>query len=244
MGHNKPFGSPEIEESLPTKLVGKAGEGAHEAISSLWDQMLGVGDYKASSHDASPPPYDAKSAHSPHDVPPSYEASQAKHASEGSETKKVIEGVLFQLGLHNQEKHQQNPENHAESRHAGIDYAREVIDSGKNAQSREQNELNRKIKEITDELVRLISTTKELKNHFGTVAVESPPQKPGKYHENFFDWLLIMIKQARQKVENSSSWLGTIKGKGKGKGDYWDRAEKEGTTFSQSMDRSASTSVG
>lgn len=237
MGHNKPFGSsPETEESLPTKLVGKVTEGAHEAISSLWDQMIGAGDYKTS-------PHDAKSAHSPHDATSSNQENQAQHASE-AKTSNLIEGVLFQLGAHNQDKYQQNPENHLETRRAGNDYHREIVDAGKDTDTREQRQIRQKIEQILNELRGIVISVKVLENHFTDVTVAPPPQKPGKYHENFFDWLLIMVKQARQKVENSSSWLGAVQGKGKNKKGYWDRAEKEGTTFTQNNERSAATSVG
>jgi hypothetical protein len=245
----KPFGtSPEkIEEDFPKKIVKGVGEEAHKTINALWDQMLGGGHDKTSSHDAPPPPYDAKSAPPPYDAPPSYEASQAK-----ANEKSTLGEVLFQLGIHSK-KSENAPQNLAESSErrveAGIDYHgeyfRDINNFREKGEQKKHNEVTQKIEEIIKQLKELIASTKALDNQFADIVVAPPPKKPGKYHENFFEWLLIMIKQARQKVDSSNAWLGAIKGKnGKKNNDYWGRAEKEGTTFTQSNERSVSTSVG
>jgi hypothetical protein len=55
--------------------------------------------------------------------------------------------------------------------------------------------------------------------------------------------MLTVIRSARQKVEDSQSWMGAVKGKG-AKRDYWGMFKKHGTTFGQSGERSVATSVG
>ncbi len=251
----KSSGSPEIEEHL-SNFVDDAKEQAGSMGKDFFRQLLGdIGKPSGNgvteqlppyTKDASPSPYDAPPQYdAPHGAPPSYEASQAQ-AKKTTENLGAIEQVLFQLVGFNKNKNSESaPQNSVEVR-PGIDYHKEYFDSitnfEKKAENRVQYELNQKIKEITDELIKLIATTRELKNHFGTVAVEPPPPKAGKYHETFFEWLLIMIKQARQKVENSDAWLGAVKGKKK-KG-YWDKAKDHGTTFTQSGERSTVTSTG
>ena len=48
---------------------------------------------------------------------------------------------------------------------------------------------------------------------FANVNVDQAPTQAGEYHINFFDWLLLTIRTAREKVENSGAWLATAKGK-------------------------------
>jgi hypothetical protein len=79
------------------------------------------------------------------------------------------------------------------------------------------------------------------------LTVEQPPSDPGTYHLNFIEWTLSLLKQAgqKQKLENSHSWLETVKGKNeKKKQGFWNRAKNEGTKFTQNMDRTPATATG
>lgn len=129
----------------------------------------------------------------------------------------------------------------------GIDYHREYYESiakfSENASSRENVHESRKIQQVMAEIRKLASSTKSLQVEFGLITVEEPPINPGEYYVNFFEWMLIMLKQARQKVEDSESWLKTVKGKKEKKG-YWSKAKTHGTSFSQSNERFAATSTG
>jgi hypothetical protein len=129
----------------------------------------------------------------------------------------------------------------------GINYHREYYESisrfSERASYREVMQESRKIQQVMAEIRKLASSTKLLQVEFGLVTVEEAPVNPGQYYVNFFEWMLIMIKQARQKVEDSKSWLETVKGK-KGKKGYWDKAKKHGTTFSQANERFVATSTG
>jgi hypothetical protein len=81
---------------------------------------------------------------------------------------------------------------------------------------------------------------------FGGFTVQQTTKEPGKYYINFFEWLLIVIKTAQEKVENSRAWLNTVKGKGR-KGDtpdYWQMYKKHGTSFGPSSERSTATQTG
>jgi len=235
---NKPFGgsrSPETtEESVPSKITKRATEQFGNLVTTAWEQLLGV-------PDASP-------SHKPGTSSPKHEASQSHPPYEAKQNQpetKLINQVLYQLGVHGPEN---TPQNSAEKddRHieGGINYRDQILHYQEKSGNHERKELFQKIDEIKRELQELIKNTKLLQIEFGSVAVEPPPQNPGKYHENFFEWLLIMVKQARQKVENSSTWLRAVKGKNSKDKGYWDRAEKEGTTFTQNNERSVSTSVG
>lgn len=219
----KSSGSPEVEEHLPGKIAHEATKQLESMVTDAWEQMIGTKKNPSESGEANP------------------SQQHTKNPEKSTGENDLIETVLFQLGLSkNSEK---TPQNSPETRRAAIDHKSEVMHAAEKGNQRLSSDIRQKIQEITAELKALIATTKELKMHFGSVTLETPTQKPGKYHENFFEWLLIMIQQARQKVENSNSWLGAIQGKGKGKG-YWDKAKSHGTSFTQSGERSTVTSTG
>jgi hypothetical protein len=134
----------------------------------------------------------------------------------------------------------EKPKAHAE---ASIDYHREVVKSSERASRVEVRDLNEKIQQITIELRRLISSSKVLQMEFAEVSVEQTPTNVGEYHVNFLEWMLIVIKSAREKVEDSGAWLNTIKGKS-GKKGYWGMFKKHGTTFGLSNERAVSTQTG
>jgi hypothetical protein len=101
---------------------------------------------------------------------------------------------------------------------AAMNYSGEIARSGERASKAEVREMNQNIQEIKAELNKLLASSKVLQMEFAEVSMEQTPVDSGKYHMNFFDWMLIVIRQARQKVEDSGAWLNTMKGKGKGRG--------------------------
>lgn len=125
---------------------------------------------------------------------------------------------------------------------AHIDYAREISDTERFSKQ-EMREMDQQVKQIMDELKKLIQSSHILQVEFAEVAVEAKPVEVGKYHLNFFEWMLIVIRNAREKVENSGAWLSTVKGKGEKKG-YWGMFKKHGTTFGMSNERSVATQTG
>lgn len=126
-----------------------------------------------------------------------------------------------------------------------IDYHGEMMKSSEKASRSETRELSQQINEIIAELQKLISSSKVLQMEFAEVAVEQAPTSVGEYHLNFFEWMLLTIRQAREKVDDSGAWLGTVKGKNGKKGSgYWDMFKKHGTQFGMSNERSAATSTG
>ncbi len=127
----------------------------------------------------------------------------------------------------------------------GIDYRREIVHGSETINAKEKNEIAQTINEIKNELQRLVSSSALLQEEFKGVYMNQAPATPGKYHQNFFEWVLIVLKQARMKVEDSGAWIQAMKGKGKkGKADYWGMFKKHGTTFGQSNERSVATQTG
>jgi hypothetical protein len=77
---------------------------------------------------------------------------------------------------------------------------------------------------------------------FKEVSVEKVTKSPGKYHESFFEWLLITVRTIRIRVDDSANWL-AVMGNKKEKKSYWNMFKKHGTTFGMSGERSVSNQV-
>lgn len=127
---------------------------------------------------------------------------------------------------------------------AGIDYHAEVVRHRERGSKRESQEIQYQIQQIMEELQRLVSSSdKIIQMTYGQVTVSTTPTIVGKYHTNFFTWMLTVIRTARQKVEDSGAWLATAKGKG-GKKGYWNQFKKHGTSFGMSNERQVATQTG
>lgn len=126
---------------------------------------------------------------------------------------------------------------------AGIDYHRDVLRSSEQISRQEAQMINNQIQQIISELKSLIGSSHMLQVEFTQIAMEQTTENVGTYHQNFFEWMLNMIRQAKQKVEDSEAWLNVSKGKGNKKG-YWNMFKKHGTSFALSSEQSVATQVG
>ena len=122
-------------------------------------------------------------------------------------------------------------------------YRNEIIHFEERARSSETGELKSKLEEIQIELVKLSKSSQELKISFRDITVASLPENPGKYHLNFFEWMLATIRNARMKIEESASWLSVVSGK-KNRKDYWSLSQQHGTSYSLSGERAVAQQVG
>lgn len=134
-------------------------------------------------------------------------------------------------------------EKKANNSRPGIDWFSELNRSSEFVTRRESQEIQMQIKQIVEELRKLVNTSTVLKAEFDEVIVQTPTQTPGKYHLNFFTWMLSVIRAARMRVEDSGAWLNAMKSKKKNH-QYWNMAKKHGTTFSLSNERVVSTQTG
>ncbi|HSW96719.1 MAG TPA: DUF5660 family protein [Candidatus Saccharimonadales bacterium] len=122
---------------------------------------------------------------------------------------------------------------------AAYDHAGEIIRVGE-TNKQETQQLQSKLNEIIGELQRLATVSVILEKE----VIEATGQtivNPGKYHLNFFEWLLIEIQQARIQVEDAGTWLATVSSKNGKKKNYWSMYKKHGTKFGLSGERSVST---
>lgn len=122
-------------------------------------------------------------------------------------------------------------------------YAERIIHGEKRIHAEDGREIAVKIEEIMIELKKIVESSKELQVEFRQVTIEQAPQKPGKYHLNFVEWLLQNVQQIRLRIEDSSAWLAMFKSK-KDKRQYWNMFKKHGTSFGLSNERNVATQVG
>ena len=124
-----------------------------------------------------------------------------------------------------------------------INYRQEIVQNSERLSRRESRELDQRIKDITDELKRLVDSSSLLSMEFAEVSIQQAPTSAGKYHLNFFEWLLIEIRKIRMKLEDSGAWLSVMKSK-KSQRKYGAMAKKHGTSFTLSGERSTATQTG
>jgi hypothetical protein len=152
------------------------------------------------------------------------------------EAGKAVSFAKYQEEVREQEEKIQNIE-------AGINYVQEIVHVGEKAASRENHEIEAQLREIMAEIKKLADSSKELQSQFRTIAVEQYVATPGKYHKSFFSWLLSIVRTARAKVEDSSTWLQAMHSKKKSR-EYGAMAKKQGTSFTLNNERAVATQVG
>lgn len=126
---------------------------------------------------------------------------------------------------------------------SGFNYRSEILQAERRITREEGREIHVKIQQIVEELRTLTKTSKVLEVEFAEVVAQEAPVNPGKYHLNFFEWMLSIIRSARERVEESNSWLQAVTSK-RGKKDYWGLFKKHGTSFGLSGERVVSTQTG
>lgn len=142
-----------------------------------------------------------------------------------------------------QQKTPQKESQAATNLEPAYDYRREILYGEKGSQRENSKVIEMQIQEIIIELKKLASSSKELQVQFKEITVEKMPENPGKYHLNFFEWLLATMRTARERVEEAASWLSMFSSKKKKK-QYWSMFKKHGTTFGLSNERVVSTQTG
>lgn len=124
-----------------------------------------------------------------------------------------------------------------------MNYHHEIAETERRANRENQQSMHSKIQEILIELKKISETSTEIAMEFKEVTIEQRIEKPGEYHVSFFQWMLSIIRAARTRIEDSGTWLNTMKSK-KGQKNYWAMFKKHGTTFGLSNERVVATQVG
>ncbi len=125
---------------------------------------------------------------------------------------------------------------------AALEYHAEMARSSDRINRKESREIQSQINEIMAELQRLVSSTdKVMQMQYADFSVGQAPVTPGKYHVNFFSWVLTVIRTTRQKVEDSGAWLQVSKKKGGVLNEAW---KKGNTSVTMSNERQVATQSG
>lgn len=115
------------------------------------------------------------------------------------------------------------------------------------AEKLQQTENKDQVETIKSEIRKLIKAQKEMEQAFKHVAQQvttsTQPQETGTYDVNFFEWVLLTIRNARMRVEEGRNWLALFASK-KNQQKYWAQASKKGTSFTQHHDRAVATQTG
>ncbi len=95
------------------------------------------------------------------------------------------------------------------------DYVREV--TGIAHQQQESRGSEQRIENLIVELRRLASSVQAVEKAVVLQAIgpSGARNMKGKYYENFFEWMLSVVQDARRKVEDSGAWLQTMTSKSK-----------------------------
>lgn len=125
----------------------------------------------------------------------------------------------------------------------GINYTEQILQGDRIIMRKDTKQIEGKMEDILVELKRLTDASEELKVEFREVSIEQRMVNPGKYHLNFFEWILSTIRLARMKIEDSGAWLSAFQNK-KSKRQYWAMFKKHGTTFGLSNERVVATQTG
>ncbi len=108
---------------------------------------------------------------------------------------------------------------------------------------KDETELKQQIEQLLKEIKLLINSTNNISAEVAAIAVENSPVNPGKYHINFFEMLIKMIRSLRERVDESQTWLNVFSSKKQQK-QYWSMFKKHGTTFGLSNERVVATQTG
>lgn len=145
-----------------------------------------------------------------------------------------------EFSLANNAKKVEKKSHHVEP---GINYVQEILHGEKRITHETEQALQYQIQEILVEIKQLAAASQELQIQFREVTSEQRIVKAGKYHINLFTFVLKIIRDARQKVESSSSFMSALHSKKKDRG-YWQMFKKHGTSFGMSNERNVATQVG
>jgi hypothetical protein len=98
------------------------------------------------------------------------------------------------------------------------------------------------LKVLTDEVVLLAKSTQNLSREV-SIAANQITAEPGIYHVFFFERIIEFIRSFRNKIEDTTLWMGSANKRAEKK-NYWSKYKKHGGKFLLSADHYLSRSAG
>lgn len=128
-----------------------------------------------------------------------------------------------------------------------MEYFRSIQQQETIRAQKEQIETREQVEMLQNEIKKLIKASKEMEAAFKQVShqvtVEQAPSEIGRYHVSFLEWVLIVVRNARMRIEEGQSWLAMFASK-KAQKQYWNQFKSKGTSFSLSSERTTATQTG
>lgn len=149
--------------------------------------------------------------------------------------------VSLKKQAHKQQETQEEEKQIVTSEH--MEYFRTVQNADRIGESRTESEMRSAVEEIRMEIKKLTSTSKLVERTVKDAGADKTPIKPGKYHLNFFRFVLSLLRDATRKLEDSVSYGAVLSGK-KQQSKYWSSYKAHGTSFGLSGERSTATQTG
>ena len=106
-----------------------------------------------------------------------------------------------------------------------------------------ERQVRQSVDQIRMEIQKLMKTSKLVERTVKDATADQAPIKPGKYHINFFEFVLSVIKDATRKLEDTVSYGAVFQSK-KQQSKYWSSYKKSGTSFGLSGERTVATQTG
>lgn len=124
-----------------------------------------------------------------------------------------------------------------------MEYFRSVNNADRIGETRTEMQVRQAVDQIRMEIQKLIKTSKLVERTVKDATADQAPVKPGRYHLNFFEFVLGIIKDATRKLEDTVSY-GAVFSSKKQQSKYWSSYKKQGTTFGLSGERTTATQTG
>ena len=124
-----------------------------------------------------------------------------------------------------------------------MNYVRTNVEAEQSGESRTEMEVKRGVEEIRAEIQKLVKTSKLVERTVKDATADKAPVRPGKYHISFFEFVLGIIRDATQKLEDTVHFGAVFTSK-KQQSKYWNMANKKGTSFMLSGERTTATQTG
>ncbi|HVZ11633.1 MAG TPA: DUF5660 family protein, partial [Patescibacteria group bacterium] len=124
-----------------------------------------------------------------------------------------------------------------------MEYFRTVNHADRIGESSTEREVRQAVEQIRMEIQKLAKTSKLVERTVKDATADQAPVKPGRYHLNFFEFVLNIIRDANSKLQDSVSYGAVLTGK-KQQSKYWNQYKTQGTSFGLSGERSSATQTG
>jgi hypothetical protein len=124
-----------------------------------------------------------------------------------------------------------------------MEYFRGVNNVDRIGETRTEQQVRSAVDQIRMEIQKLMKTSRLVERTVKDATADQTPIKPGKYHLNFFEFVLGVIKDATRKLEDTVSYGAVFQSK-KQQSKYWNSVKSNGTSFQLSGERTVSTQTG